>query len=77
MCKAINFLAGFLVGASIGAAAGLLLAPYGGDELQEHIRHRVDELMEEGRKAAAARQAELEKQLEAFRSGQPVTIDGS
>jgi len=75
--KVLNFLAGFFVGGLSGAVAGLLLAPYRGTELQEQIRRRVDELMEEGRKAAEARQAELERQLEAFRTGESITIEGS
>jgi len=75
--KIVNFLAGFFLGGLIGAAAGLLLAPYRGTELQKQIRLRVDELMEEGRKAAEARQAELERQLEAFRTGEAVTIEDS
>jgi gas vesicle protein len=38
-----NFLAGFLVGATLGAIAGLLLAPKSGKELRES-------LVEEGKK---------------------------
>jgi gas vesicle protein len=75
--KIVNFLAGFFVGGLVGGAVGLLLAPYQGAELQERIRGRVDQLMEEGQKAAAARRAELEEQLEAFRSGGSVIIEGS
>lgn len=77
MRKVVNFLAGFFVGGLVGGAVGLLLAPYRGAELQDRIRKRVDELMEEGQKAAAARRAELENQLEAFRSGESVTIEDS
>jgi gas vesicle protein len=73
----MNFLAGFFVGALFGGAAGLLLAPSGGTELQERVRSRLEELAEEGRKAAAARQAELEAQLEAFKSGEAVTIEAT
>jgi gas vesicle protein len=75
--KLFSFLAGFFVGALVGGAAGLLLAPQGGTELQERIRARFEELAEEGRKAATARQAELEAQLEAFKSGEAVTIEGT
>lgn len=75
MRKILNFLAGFFVGGLTGAAVGLLLAPRSGAEFQEEIRARVDELMEEGRKAAAARQAELENQLEAFKAGESVSIE--
>lgn len=77
MRKIVNFLAGFFVGGLVGGAVGLLLAPYRGAELQERIRERVDKLVEEGEKAAAARRAELEEQLEAFRTGNSVTIEGS
>ncbi|MGD9002380.1 MAG: hypothetical protein PVF04_06920, partial [Anaerolineae bacterium] len=63
--------------ALFGGAAGLLLAPSGGTELQERVRSRLEELAEEGRKAAAARQAELEAQLEAFKSGEAVTIEAA
>ncbi|MGD2143000.1 MAG: YtxH domain-containing protein [Anaerolineae bacterium] len=76
MRKAVNFLAGFFMGALVGGMLGLLLAPHRGTELQKRIRARLDELVEEGQKAAAARQAELESQLEAFRSGESLTIEG-
>lgn len=75
MRKVLNFLAGFFFGGVIGAGAGLLLAPYGGTELQDRIRARVDELIEEGRKAAADRQAELEAQLEAFKRGESLVSE--
>lgn len=77
MRKIVSFLAGLFVGGLVGVAAGLLLAPYRGTELQEEISKRIDELVEEGRKAAVARQAELERQLEAFRTGESITIEGS
>lgn len=75
MRKVVNYLTGFLLGALVGAAAGLLLAPRGGEDLQNQLRSRVDALLEEGKKAAAARQAELEAQLEAFKSGEPATVE--
>jgi gas vesicle protein len=71
MRRAISFLTGFLVGAVVGGVAGLLLTPAGGGELQEQIKARFERLVEEGRKAAAARRSELEAQLEAFKSGEP------
>ncbi len=75
MRKVISFLAGLLAGAVVGAAAAILLAPYSGPELQEQVRTRVQGLIEEGRRAAAARRAEMEAQLEAFKRGTPVTIE--
>jgi gas vesicle protein len=75
MRKIVSFLAGLLAGAVVGAAAAILLAPHSGSELQEQVRSRVQGLVEEGRRAAAARRAELEAQLEAFKRGTPVTIE--
>lgn len=77
MRKVLNYLAGFMLGGLVGAVMGLLFAPYGGAELQDQIRSRIDGLLEEGKRAAAARQAELEAQLEAFKSGESMTIDSS
>ncbi len=75
MRRIASFLAGLLVGAVVGAAAAILLAPYSGPELQERTRARVQGLIEEGRRAASARRAELEAQLEAFKRGAPVVIE--
>lgn len=74
MRKFIGFLAGLLCGALVGAVLGILLAPYGGAELRERIRSWVQVLIEKGREAAAARRAELEAQLEAFKQGRPVVL---
>lgn len=75
MRKVISFLAGLLAGAIVGVAAAMLLAPYSGSELQGRIRARIQELIEEGRRAAAARRAELESQLEHFKRGTPITLE--
>jgi gas vesicle protein len=75
MRKGFFLVIGLLAGAVVGAAAATLLAPYSGAELQERIRTRVQELIEEGKHAAAARRAELGAQLEAFKHGAPVTIE--
>jgi len=75
MRKTVSLLVGLLAGAVVGAAAATLLAPYSGTELQQRMRARVQELIEEGRRAATARRAELEAQLEAFKRGTPVTIE--
>jgi len=75
--KISNFLTGFFLGGLVGAAAGLLLAPYGGTELQNRIQSRLDALVEEGKKAATARQAELEAQLEAFKRGESLNVEST
>ena len=75
MRKFVSFLAGVLAGAVVGVAAALLLAPYSGPQLQEKMRARVQDLVKEGKRAASARRAELEAQLEVFKRGKPVTIE--
>lgn len=77
MRKSISFLIGALSGAIVGAAIAILLAPYSGHELQKQMRARVQGLIEEGRRAAAARRAELEAQLEAFKRGTPVVVEAA
>jgi gas vesicle protein len=75
MRRAFSFLIGLVSGAMVGAAVTILLAPTSGQELQERVRTRVEGLIEEGKRAAAARRIELETQLEAFKRGTPVTIE--
>ncbi|HEY72630.1 MAG: hypothetical protein DRJ03_30255 [Chloroflexi bacterium] len=75
MKRTFSFLAGLAVGAMVGVAAAILLAPYSGPELQERMRTRAQGLIEEGRRAAAARRAELQAQLEAFKAGTPVVVE--
>ena len=61
--KFLAFVDGLVFGALLGAVVGLLLAPQPGDELQAEIRERYNEVMDEGRRAAAERRAELEAQF--------------
>ncbi len=75
MQKNISFLIGVLSGAVVGAVIAILLAPQSGQDLQGQMRARVQELIEEGRRAAASRRAELESQLEAFKRGDPVVVE--
>jgi gas vesicle protein len=74
MRKVFNFIAGVMAGAILGSVAALLLAPESGGELQERIRARGQQLIEEARKAAAAQRAEMEAQLDSFKRGSPVAI---
>ncbi len=67
MRRLVGFLAGAMCGAIVGAVAALLLAPYSGLELRQNVRARVDEILAEGRQAAADRRAELEAQLAALK----------
>ena len=63
MDDAIDFLGGLVLGAAIGGVIGLLLAPQSGSDLQQKLRERANLVIEEGRRAAADRRAELEAQF--------------
>ncbi len=58
-----NLWTGFVLGALAGAAVTLLLTPESGSDIQAQVRSRFDTAMEEGRRAAAERRAELEAQF--------------
>lgn len=54
-----RFLLGFAIGAAIGSVAVLLLTPKSGDDTRESINVQLNTALENGRKAAAAREREL------------------
>ena len=60
MRKLLNFLLGFMLGVLIGAAIAMLLAPEPGEATRGQIQQRVQEVIDEGKRAAAERRAELE-----------------
>ena len=59
----MRFLAGFFIGMLLGAVTVLLITPQSGKDLQDGVRARIDDLIAEGRDAAAVRRAELETRL--------------
>ena len=63
MVKTISFVGGFVIGAMVGAAVAVFIAPQSGEEFQKQIRERLDAVAQEGRRAAAERRAELEAQF--------------
>jgi gas vesicle protein len=63
MEKTLSFVGGFVIGAMMGAAVAVFMAPQSGEEFQELIRARLDAVAQEGRRAAAERRAELEAQF--------------
>ena len=67
--RVMNFIAGFLGGVVLGAIIVLLTTPQSGSELQTSVRNRFDNMVEEGRRAAAERRAELEDKLANLKSG--------
>jgi gas vesicle protein len=71
--KFLRFLFGVLCGFAVGWVAGSLLAPRSGREVQEELRHRIELVIEEGRRAAEARKAELEAELQAAKRGEALS----
>ncbi|MFQ5611029.1 MAG: hypothetical protein ACE5H9_02745 [Anaerolineae bacterium] len=69
MWRAINFVAGFLLGAVLGAAIVVLTTPQSGQDLRAGFQSRFGDLMAVGRDAAATRRAELEARLAAIKDG--------
>ena len=67
--RVMNFIAGFLGGVVLGAAAVLLTTPQSGSDLQTAVRNRFDNIVEEGRRAATERRAELEDKLANLKTG--------
>jgi gas vesicle protein len=67
MNKFLSLLGGALVGALASAATVLLMTPKSGQSVRLDIKHEVDSILEEGRRASEARRAELEEQLALMR----------
>ncbi len=67
--RVMNFVAGFLGGVIIGAVIVLLITPQSGSDLQAGVRARFDDILAEGRRAAAARRAELEARFASLKGG--------
>ncbi|MCX6031117.1 MAG: YtxH domain-containing protein [Chloroflexi bacterium] len=63
MRKVLNFFCGLSFGALVGATIGVFLAPQPGDEVQASLRARLNAVLEDARRAAAERRAELEAQF--------------
>jgi gas vesicle protein len=71
MGRMLRFAGGLLVGAVAGAVVVLLFAPQSGSETRQAFQARVQEILDEGRKAAEDRRLELTAQFEARK--QPVS----
>jgi gas vesicle protein len=67
MNKVLNFLLGFVLGGLTGSAAALLLTPRSGDALRSDVRDYTLQVRHEVEQAAAARRAELERELARLR----------
>jgi gas vesicle protein len=69
MRKLMAFLSGVLNGAIVGAVTALMLTPQSGKELRAQARQRYTDMLEEGRKAAEARRAEVMAEFEELKRG--------
>jgi gas vesicle protein len=63
----LSFLSGAILGAMFGTAAAMLTTPKPGNIYRADIKREVGAILEEGRRAAQARRAELEEQLAQMR----------
>ena len=70
MRRLINFIFGAIIGAFVGAAAAILLAPSSGNDLRVEMRERFKGLWDELQEAAQDRRTEMESQLEEMRKPQ-------
>lgn len=58
-----RFMQGLVVGASVGAGVGLIVAPFAGEELRELIKDRLAYILAEGRLAMDAKRREMEEEF--------------
>jgi gas vesicle protein len=70
MMRMIRFLAGFIIGMALGGALAVLFTPQPGTETREHLRGRVDTILEEGRQAAERTRAEAHARLAELKANQ-------
>jgi gas vesicle protein len=70
MSKFVNFLAGLLFGALIGAAVALLLAPMSGERLREEAQARAEKTVDDVRASIEEERQRLQAELEALKRGE-------
>lgn len=70
MRRLTNFVFGAIIGAFVGAATAILLAPSSGDDLRGDVRDRFKNFWDELQAAAQERRSEMEAQLQALRKPQ-------
>ncbi len=75
MKKFAHFCIGLLIGAVITGATVILITPMSGKQLQEEIKNKVDEIMNDVKDASELRQEELKSELESLRQGKPIQIE--
>ena len=71
MGRFFSFFAGSLVGSIPGVAAVVMMTPVSGKEVRDALRRELSTIVDEGKRAAKAKQEELEKQLRDLRGETP------
>lgn len=69
--KVVRFVSGMLLGLALGWAVGSLFAPRSGQEMQQEVRRRIELVIDEGRRAAEERRAELDAELASAQKAPP------
>lgn len=75
MRRLLTFVLGAASGALVGASIAILMAPASGDDLRGELRGRFGRLKDELQGAANERRTELERQLNAMRQGNEISLE--
>lgn len=71
MERFLRFVVGLLIGAMVGVAVVVLLAPESGAETRRSIQERVEAILAEGQRAGEERRVELLNQFEELKKPNP------
>ena len=63
MSKSSKFMAGALLGATVGSILAVLFAPKSGEELRKDLQEKSAQIIDEVQKAASQAQQEMEKEI--------------
>lgn len=63
MGRFFSFVAGSLMGGILGVAAVVMLTPVSGQDVRDALRKELSTIIDEAKRAAKAKTAEMEKQL--------------
>ncbi len=63
MMRLVNFLSGLVIGLFLGGLVAALLAPQSGPQTQERLRHRIELVVGEARRAAETTRADAYSRL--------------
>lgn len=75
MRRFFSFLLGTIMGALVGAAVALLIAPSSGDELKARAKERITGIRDEIQEAYQERVSQLEAELENMRKKPDMEIE--